>query len=189
VSFVDPYVYPGTQVLRNKFGLQDPKALDLMERWLTTQRRLEGCPEGQFDAAHLKAIHRHIFQDLFDWAGEFRRIEIAKGGNQFQFHRFVSTGLANIHDRLMAADMLVGRSRADFAEAASSIIGDLNYVHPFRDGNGRTQIEYLRQLAWQAGLRFRIDAIEPEAWIEASKRAHMADYRPFAVEILRGLGG
>ena len=66
----DPYLYPGTPVLRNKLGLTDPDQFDQMERRLVTQRIAEGVPTGVFDLAHLRAIHHHLFQDVYDWAGE-----------------------------------------------------------------------------------------------------------------------
>jgi cell filamentation protein len=55
-----------------------------MERRLVVQRSREGAPTGDFDLRHLRAIHRHLFQDVYDWAGEIRTVEIAKGGSQFR---------------------------------------------------------------------------------------------------------
>lgn len=73
----DPYTYPGSRILRNKLDLRDAVAFDRVERRLVTQRISEGEPRGDFDLAHLKAIHRHLFQDIYSWAGEVRRVEIA----------------------------------------------------------------------------------------------------------------
>lgn len=80
MSAHDPYLYPGAGVLRNRLGLTDPDQLDRVERRLVTQRIIEGAPTGDFDVAHLRAIHRHLFQDVYAWAGELRTVEIAKGG-------------------------------------------------------------------------------------------------------------
>lgn len=82
----DPvYGYPPDYlVLQNKAGLKDADRLDRFERRAVIQRIREGVPEGDFDLAHLRAIHRHLFQDVYDWAGELRTVEIAKGGHQFQ---------------------------------------------------------------------------------------------------------
>ena len=65
----DPYTYPGSAVLRNKLGLTDAAKLDRLERQLVSQRAAEGIPDGDFDLAHLRAIHRHLFQDVYEWAG------------------------------------------------------------------------------------------------------------------------
>jgi hypothetical protein len=109
-----------------------------------------GIPTGHFDLAHLCAIHRNLFQNFYVWAGELRTVEIAKGGHQFQFRRFIGTGMADIHRRLTEANFLRGLTRTAFAKAAGAIMGDVNYVHPFREGNSRTQLRNLEQSAEQA---------------------------------------
>jgi cell filamentation protein len=183
----DPYVYPSTSVLRNKLGLTDPDQLDRAERRLVAQRIAEGVPTGNFDLAHLRAIHRHLFQDLYAWAGELRTVEIAKEGHQFQFCRFIQDGMADVHRRLEQAGFLRGLSAAQFAEAAGQIIGDVNYVHPFREGNGRAQLQYLEQLAAQAGHPLDIGRIEPRGWLRASRASHDGDYGPMAAQIAQAL--
>jgi cell filamentation protein len=174
----DPYLYPGTRILRNRLGIADSKALDRIERQLVTQRIKDGVPTGKFDLAHLQAIHRHLFQDLYDWAGELRTVEINKGGHQFQFRQYIQTGMADVHRRLRASYFLKGLSAADFASRAAVIIGDVNYVHPFREGNGRTQMQYLKQLAAQAGHELDLTRIKPGAWMEAAKASFATDYAP-----------
>lgn len=189
MSDADPYLYPGSTVLRNKLGLTDVARLDRLERRLVTQRAAEGIPTGGFDLAHLCAIHRHLFQDVYDWAGELRTVEIAKGGHQFQFRRFIETGMRDIHQRLARAAFLHGLSRADFATAAGQIMGDVNYVHPFREGNGRTQLFYLAQLAERAGHPLDLTRLDPQGWIGASCAAHDGDYAPMATVIARAITG
>lgn len=181
----DPYVYPGTSILRNKFGIRDPDRLDRIERLFVRQRAREGIPTGNFDLKHLQAIHRHLFQDVYDWAGAVRTVEISKGGSQFQFRRYIETGMADVHRRLREARFLRGLPPAAFAEAAASIIGDVNYVHPFREGNGRTQLLYLQQLARQAGHDLDFARLDRAEWMEASIKAHGADYAGMA----RCIGG
>jgi len=77
----------------------------------------------------------------------------------------------------------------EFAREAGVIIGDINYIHPFREGNGRTQAQYLRQLAEQAGHPLDLRRIDPKAWIEASKASHATDYSLMTDVILRAIGG
>lgn len=177
----DPYLYPGTTTLRNKLGLRDAKALDRAERRLVTDRIEEGkLPTGTFNLKHLQAIHRYLFQDVYAWAGEIRTIEIAKGGHQFQFRQYIVTGMADVHRRLLERDFLRALSAPDFANAAGEIVGDLNYVHPFRDGNGRTQLLYLKQLGLQAGHPIDLTRLDPAAWLKASREAFNARYEPMA---------
>lgn len=178
----DPvYCYPPDhRVLRNKLNLRDAAQLDQFERELVAQRTAQGIPTGDFDLAHLRAIHRHLFQDVYDWAGEIRTVEIARGGNQFQFRQYIGTGMADVHRRIVVARYLRNLAARAFAEKAGEIIGDINYVHPFREGNGRTQALYLEALARQAGHPIDLRRLVRESWMEASKAAHAGRYGPFA---------
>ncbi|HUJ03081.1 MAG TPA: Fic family protein [Rhizomicrobium sp.] len=185
MSAGDPYVYPGLTVLRNKLGIRSEAELDHIERLLVAQRAAEGIPSGNFDLEHLKAIHHHLFQDVYDWAGEVRTVELNKGNQQFQFRQYIETGMADIHRRLTAAGFLKGLDREAFAREASKILGDVNYVHPFREGNGRVQLYYLGQLAALAGHAIDLTRIDPQRWIAASRASHDGDYASMAAEIGR----
>ena len=130
------YCYPPDfTVLKNKFDLRDAEALAVAERAAVVARMMQEIPDGAFDLAHLQAIHHHLFQDVYDWAGDVRQVEIAKGEQQFPPRRFIETGMADIHRRLLNSDFLEGITPDEFARQAGRIIGDLNYVHPFREGN------------------------------------------------------
>ncbi len=89
----DPdYCYPPEfAVLRNKLKIRDASTLEAAERQLVAQRVLETLPTGDFDLDHLSAIHCHLFQDIYEWAGEIRTVEISKGGTQIQPRRFIET--------------------------------------------------------------------------------------------------
>lgn len=184
----DPYVYPGTQVLKNRLDIRETRALDIVERQLVTNRIEQGTPKGRFDLNHMRAIHRHLFQDIYDWAGQIRTVEIQKGGNQFQFRQYIETGMADIYKRLEREQFLKTRKAGDFAAKAAEIIGDINYVHPFREGNGRTQMEFLVQLADRAGHQLDVQKIEPAQWMDASKASFEANYDSLARCIESGLG-
>lgn len=93
------YLYPGSSVFRNKLGITDKERLERIERLFVVQRAAEGIPTGHFDLAHLRAIHGHLFQDIYEWAGELRKVEIAKDGHQFQFRHYLETGMADIARR------------------------------------------------------------------------------------------
>lgn len=185
----DPvYCYPPDySVLKNKLDLRDAAQLDYVEREFVTQRTVQGIPSGDFDLAHLRAIHRHLFQDVYDWAGELRTVEIAKGGSQFQFRRYIATGMADVHRRLVAADYLRWLAPTDFAVHAGEIIGDVNYIHPFREGNGRTQMLYLEQLAAQAGHRLDLRMIVRDEWMAACIEAQRGQYAPLGTCIHKAL--
>jgi len=187
VTADDPYLYVRSSVLKNKLGLKDADALDYAEREIVAQRAAQGIPGGQFDLRHLRAIHRHLFQDIYVWAGEIRTVEIAKGGSQFQFCRFIEIGMADVHRRLATANYLRDLDRDAFATAAGEIIGDINYVHPFREGNGRTQMFYLKLLAAHAGHELQLARIDATIWMSGSRAAHDADYSLLSAEIAQAL--
>ena len=174
----DPYVYPGTSVLRNKRNIQDSDTLDRFERIAVTLRQAEGVPSGGFDAPHLKAIHHHLFQDVYDWAGEFRTVHMSKGDSVFQFPSFIDVGVGSVHEKIQKNDYLRNMSRDDFTAKAADIVGDLNYAHPFREGNGRTQLEYLEQLSERAGHPLDVSRLRGQGWIEASIAAHDQNLTP-----------
>ena len=184
----DDYLEPGTDVLRNKLGLTATADLEAAERMLVVQRLREGAPRGDFDLEHLRSIHQHLFQDVYAWAGELRHVDMNKGGLPFMPHDRLHMGMVDVHLRLEAKHRLRGRGREDFAAGAAEIVGDINHLHPFREGNGRTQLEYLRQLADQAGHRLDARRLDPQRWIAASIAAsERADYAAMAAEIARAL--
>ena len=159
----DPYVYLGTSTLRNTLNMTDAVELDAFERRMVAARAAEGVPAGDFDLAHLRAIHRHLFQDVYDWAGELRIVEISKGWQQFIFRQYIQNGMADVHRRIVKANFFKGSSLEGFAHEAGQIMGDINYVHPFREGNGRTQLFYLKQLSLVAGHPLDLRHIDADA--------------------------
>ncbi|MCY3874138.1 MAG: Fic family protein [Rhodobacteraceae bacterium] len=178
------YCYPPDYtVLRNRLDIRDARALDEAERELVALRLLEPVPTGDFDLTRLKVIHRHLFQDIYAWEGEVRTVEIAKGGNRFQPRRFIETGMSEIHRRIVAAGYFRGLGPVGFAEGVGSVLGDVNHVHPFREGNGRTQLQYLKQLAAQAGHAFDLTRIDRATWLDASRRSNAGDHAAMARSI------
>ena len=171
------YCYPPDfTILRNKLNIRDLPTLEAAERQFVMQRLLEVMPKGDFDLEHLRAIHRHLFQDVYEWAGNVRTVEISKGSSQFLPRRFIETGMADVHRRIVAANYFQGTSRDQFATGAGSILGDVNHVHPFREGNGRTQLQYLKQLAERAQHQIDLTRLGRNAWMEASRSSNDGDY-------------
>jgi cell filamentation protein len=182
------YCYPPNfNVLRNKFGIRDAVELAKTEREYTSWRIRQGCPTGSFDLNHLRAIHNHIFQDVYDWAGGVRTLELSKGGSVFMPRQFIENGMSDVQKRVRKADYFRGSTPKDFSERAGEIIGDINHVHPFREGNGRTQLQYLSQLAEKAGHSIDLRKIEPKPWVKASIEANHGRYADMQVCIAGAL--
>jgi cell filamentation protein len=161
------------RVLRNTLNLTDPIALETAIADLSHIRvaELELSPiKGRFDVAHLRAIHRYIFQDIFPWAGDFREVTTSRA-NSFGFPppQFLVASLETTFAALRAEDHLKHLDADAFAIRAGHYLGEINAIHPFREGNGRTQREFIRTLALTAGHRLVWTALEPEENNNASR--------------------
>ncbi len=166
----DPYVYPSTSILRNKLNLRDATALEFEEVRKTSTRlaELRARPlRGSFDSFHLRSIHRYIFKDLYDWAGELRTVDIEKG-SYFARASFISPVLEELFVKLQAEKHLQGSDQDTTIYRLAYYLGEINAVHPFREGNGRTQREFVRELALQAGYTLRWATVTREAMLAAS---------------------
>lgn len=167
----DPYVYAGTKVLRNKLGLRDFDELWDAERAITgvTAAELEANPiDGQFDLAHLQAIHKALFSDVYDWAGTIREKGfIAKGNSLFCAAEFILPYSDDLFSKLKAENYLRGLEREEFIQRVAFYISEINALHPFREGNGRTQRIFINQLARQAGWNLNYTTVDPEVLCDA----------------------
>lgn len=147
----DPYVYPETNTLRNLRNLRDENALQAFETRASFARlrELHESPvKGEFDRRHLQAIHAYIFQDVYAWAGKTREgVEIAKpGAPTFAFSRYIDRSLDVLFTKLSAEHHLYDLDVEAFSARAGWYLGEMNAVHPFREGNGRAQREFVREL-------------------------------------------
>jgi cell filamentation protein len=172
----DPYLYPGTNVLKNLRGLTDPKLLERFEARQTHRRIAELIDTpvpGGFDVAHVKAIHRHIFQDVYEWAGQFRTVNLSKGGHLFGLPAFLEPALRQILAKLATENHLVDLDAEIFTDRAAYFLGELNAAHPFREGNGRTQREFIRELGLKAGHYIDWRATTADEMTAASRTSHL----------------
>jgi cell filamentation protein len=161
------YCYSGTNVLKNKLGIEDAATLTAFETEISSQRAEEPIPEGDLDYAHYCALHRHLFQDVYEWAGESRKIRIGKGGNWFCFPENIGSEMTKLFASLAAENKFAGLSEAEFAERSAHFLAELNAIHPFREGNGRTQLSFLGILAEQAGHPLDFEKMEPTEVLDA----------------------
>ena len=171
---MDPYLYPGTDVLKNLRNIRASGILARFEAEATARRLIQlihSAMPGRFDTAHLKAIHQRIFQDVYLWAGQFRTVNISKDGHLFGAAAFIEASLNGVLLQLYAEDYLRGADAEAFAKRAGFFLGEINAVHPFREGNGRTQREFIRQLALRAGFTIDWSRVERDRMTAASRQS------------------
>jgi cell filamentation protein, protein adenylyltransferase len=184
----DPYLYPGTNVLKNLRALTDAELLERFEARRTHRRIAELIDTpvaGRFDVAHLKAIHRYIFKDVYEWAGHFRTVNISKGGHLFGLAPFLEPALQQVLERLAAENYLAGLDAPTFAKRAAWYLGEINAAHPFREGNGRTQREFMREVAVSAGHYIDWRAVTREQMTDASRLSHHTGDSSLFAKLLR----
>ncbi|HEX7988333.1 MAG TPA: putative adenosine monophosphate-protein transferase Fic [Duganella sp.] len=175
------YCYPNSNVLINKLGLTDGDALAAAEIELSQAR--VGQYEPNFEdvsLSALRAIHFHVFQDLYDWAGELRTVDISKGRTRFANVSRIEPEADKLFRELAQEDYLVGLPRATFVNRLAHYYCELNIIHPFRDGNGRAQRLMFEVISINAGFAPRWDPIERSEWVAANIAAYNCRLDPLA---------
>ena len=149
----DAGCYPGTSVLVNKLGLKRQDALNEAESVAVSYRSVEvlrASPTDEFSFEYYCALHEKLFGDLYDWAGKLRTVDLSKKGTVF----YPCDGLEAYGEKLfqrIAAGLFRSCSRAEFVSEIAEFYHDLNMLHPFREGNGRTQRVFITLLIRRAG--------------------------------------
>ena len=184
-SFEDPYCYKGSFVLKNRAGLRDPDALEGFELEMSSIRAEEPLPKGKFDPAHYCAVHRHLFQDVYIWAGKYRTVRTAKDGNSFCYPDHIATQMDGLFEGLNDAAFLPGVPRPTFAKAAAHFLGELNAIHAFREGNGRTQLSYLYLIGLKAGHPLDLTRVQAAPMLDAMIASFHGKFAALEVEIKR----
>ena len=164
------YCYRDTNVLKNRFGLRDGKKLKELEADLSAIRQndlLSNPIQGRFTANHLCRIHKYLLGDLYSFAGHFRREDIMKGNTRFLTHRDIKAKLTKLLNELAAENYLQGLAFDALVERGAYYFAELNYIHPFREGNGRATREFMRQLYDLNGYKVNWAAVPTEDLLAA----------------------
>lgn len=164
------YCYPDSSVLKNKLDIRDPALLRKVEADLSTARQAEifHIPvAGRFTTTHLCNIHRKLLGDVYSFAGHFRREDIAKGTTRFVTYSQIKEKLQRLLGQLQQEKWLENVSFEAFAARSAYYMAELNYIHPFREGNGRAIREFMRLLFLHNGYIVQWDAVDVEALLNA----------------------
>jgi cell filamentation protein len=176
----DPYSDPVTGVLHNKLGLGSADGLEAAERDITHGALIllhESPVAATYDLPHLREIHRRIFGDLYEWAGKIRTVSIAKGAT-FCLPQYIESAATAIFGELRSESFLRGLARDVLIERLAYYLGEVNALHPFREGNGRTQRAFFGQLARDAGFAVSWQHLDAARNIEASAASMRGDLAP-----------
>jgi cell filamentation protein len=161
-SYIDPdytYTDPQTGVLRNMAGIADDDTLVFIESGAVAKRmaELKAKPLKIKNAETLLDIHRYLFQDIYEWAGKVRTVEISKSGTQFFSLGYFHRAFPFIDSLIVQYRKIARNDKPALANKLAEILDTVNYLHPFREGNGRTQREFLRLLALEKGLKLNLN--------------------------------
>ena len=168
------YCYTGTTVLRNRFNIRDAGQLRKLDADISSIKQLHLIKEpvkGRFTVNHLCQIHKFLFDDIYPFAGHFRREDIMKGQTRFQGFAQISSKLAVLLSELKKENHLRGLDFELLIERSAYYFAELNYIHPFREGNGRAIREFMRQLYDYNGHEVNWSAVSNEELIGAMEES------------------
>ncbi|KAA0070007.1 Fic family protein [Tardiphaga sp. P9-11] len=179
----DPYTYPDSTVLMNKADLRDQSELDDFEAEISYARSMEEIPGGNLDFEHFKAVHFHLFQDVYEWAGKPRTVRISKDDSPFCFPENIDSEARKLFKALAKANYFVGLTPTEFAKQSAHFLSELNAIHAFREGNGRAQNAFFALLSEHAGQNLDFDRLDPDAWLAVMIHSFKGDEAPLAAAI------
>lgn len=166
--------YENTTCLINKFDIRDEEKLKKVEADITFAKAtiLESNPiSDKFDLEHYKAIHRFLFEDIYVWAGSFRTVDMAKKGTSFCSADQFDDVTKNCFGRLAENNLFSDLDRDEFIDAIVDFYCVTNMLHPFREGNGRTQRIFISQLIHHNGYDFDFSDIDSDDLMIATIQA------------------
>lgn len=175
----DPYTYENSNVLINNFNIRDEAILDEAERELSTVAAMDiefALPP--YDLNYLCELHRKLFSDLFSWAGCIRTIDISKGNTRFCNVSYINKESARIFTQLKNDNYLEGLPLDTFIKKMAEYYCDINVLHPFREGNGRTQRVFFEHLAINCGYNLNFSGVTAEEWVHANIHGYHCNYKP-----------
>jgi len=164
------YCYKGTNVLINLLNIRDNKTLQRAESRIVATKLFELRKNemiGNFDAEHFIKIHKFLFEDIYPFAGKFRTENIAKGYFSFAEWEYIDTELRKLLEKLHKSNLLKNDTRAELVKDLAYYLAELNVLHPFREGNGRTIREFIRELAYKNGYLLDLQKVEPSEVYDA----------------------
>jgi cell filamentation protein len=169
-DYQSSYYYEGTNVLKNKLDIENKESLEIIDKIISTDRvsKLKENPiKGKFDVNHLMKIHKFIFGDIYPFAGKFRNEEIDLGGG-FAPTKHLGEATHEVLNSLNKERCLKGLDVDKTSERLAHYMSELNFAHPFMDGNGKVQREFIRTLAIKNGYKLDWDKVDSDKLLDAT---------------------
>lgn len=168
------YCYKDSNVLRNKLNITNNCLLEEAERKIVLAKLYDlrqNKKIGNFDTEHFIGIHRYLFEDIYPFAGKFRTENIAKGVFRFAEWEYIEPELEKLLEKLKDENYLKNLPKEKLANRLAFYLSELNVLHPYREGNGRTTREFIRELALKNGYILNLKKIKPKEFLEESIRS------------------
>ena len=165
------YCYPDSNVLKNKLNIRDNKLLKTAEEEITLIKQMELLKnpiKGNFSKAHLMNIHKFIFEDIYSFAGKIRREQISKADTMFYPPNLIDRELDKVFAKIKEKNMLKETNEEKVFDNLAYVMAELNIIHPFREGNGRSIREFIRLMAKRMGYDLNWGNVDREELLEAS---------------------
>ena len=165
--------YPGTACLINRLDICDESMLAKAEASIVLAKAsfLDQHPvSGGYDFEHYKQIHRYLFCDLYDWAGEIRKVDVSKKGTSFVPAAEIAVCAAACFEHLSGFSA-IGLSKHELAVKVADFYSTVNILHPFREGNGRTQRIFFKQWIQHLGYTLDLTDIDTDEFMIATIQA------------------
>ncbi|HEV7420403.1 MAG TPA: Fic family protein [Mycobacterium sp.] len=193
-----PYLMPGSKLLRNNFGAASAEMLADLEYIATAGRMVlwlcRPADRTEPDALDVRTMHRHLFGDVYSWAGEYRTTELWRGGQGFAWQSTIASRMTRVHDRARSV-VDAGGAYDDprLAYELARLYADFNQIHPFREGNGRAGALLLHGVTTRCGRTLDLTSTSRDDWYSAAidsmplLRDGRANHRPFLPLLVRAV--
>ncbi len=165
------YCYPNTNVLKNKLNIRDYKLLKTAEEEITLIKQMEllkNPKKGNFSKSHLMNIHKFIFEDIYSFAGKIRREQISKVDTLFYPPNLIDREMDKLFAKIKEQNMLNEKDEEKIFDNLAYVMAELNIIHPFREGNGRSIREFIRLMAKRMGYELNWGNVDKEEHLEAA---------------------
>jgi cell filamentation protein len=185
-SVPDPYIDSETGVLKNVLGISSSEELENAEADITAAVIASLSDEvalGNFDLDHLKNIHWELFSSIYSWAGEIRTVEIAKENTRFANSDAIEQAANALFEKLHGENLLKGMPRDQYGQRLAHYYSEVNVLHPFREGNGRTERVFFSQLVTVGGYRLAWERMDADENLQACIAAYEGDESKLAMMV------